>query len=278
MNFKGFFDESTMKVFKPVAFFLAIVIVFTSGTLIGFMMNPKVTIDGGIGSVAVGGSGTSTAPQSSTPTTPPVENNTDMTDAEIIALFNESANKVKTDAVKVTKNYEYRRYDEAKSVLPGALKAMADSAMGVAFKDDTDPIVYATKEEIVAKYQVPGETWSSCLTEAEVEQVACDDKGNEYEIYIKLKPSSSPANAEGVAKAFDTITAAEVKENAPSILKDFKTEYYDCEIRCKIDKESGRMTWSNYKSPVIMKADVEMFGTLAAEVAMSFEKDYTIEY
>ncbi|MBR5826807.1 MAG: hypothetical protein IKY78_06955 [Clostridia bacterium] len=278
MNLKDFFDESSAKVFKPVAFFLALVIVFTSGTLIGFMTNLEVTVNGGTGSASVVAPGASSTPQTSTPTTPPVENNTDMTPAEIIELFNESANKVKTDAVKVTKNYEYRKYNEEKSVLPGALKGMADSAMGVAFKDDTDPIVYATKKEIIANYQVPGETWSSCLTEAEVEQVACDDKGNEYEIYIKLKPSLSPANAEGVAKAFDTITAAEVKENAPSILKDFETEYYDCEIRCKIDKESGRMTWSNYTSPVIMKADVEMFGTLAAEVAMSFEKDYTIEY
>lgn len=278
MNLKDFFDESSAKIFKPVAFFLALVIVFTSGTLIGFMTNLEVTVNGGTGSASVVAPGASTTPQTSTPTTPPVENNTDMTPAEIIELFNESANKVKTDAVKVTKNYEERTYMEDKSVIPSALKGMADSLMSTAFKSDTDPIVYATKDEIVANYQVPGQTWSSCLTEAEVEQVACDDKGNEYEIYIKLKTSVNPENAQGVAKAFDTITATEVKENAPSMLKDFTTEYFDCEIRCKIDKESGRMTWSNYTSPVIMKVNVEFLGTLAAEVAMCFEKDYTIEY
>lgn len=277
MKFKGFSDDSSAKLYKLVAVFLAFVLVFTTGTVIGFIRNPNITINGSLGSASGAGSA-STAPQSSTPTTPPIEDNTGMSTAEVIELFNESANKVKTEAVKVTKNYEYRKYLEEKSVVPNSLKGMADSLMSTAFKDDTDPIVYATREEIIANYQVPGETWSSCLTEAEVEQAVCEDNGAEYEIYIKLKPSLSPANAEGVAKAFDTITAAEVKENAPSMLKDFSTEYFDCEIRCKIDKETGRMTWSNYTSPVIMKVNVEFLGTLAAEVAMSFEKDYTIEY
>ena len=270
MKLKDFYDESSSAIYKAVAFFLVLAIVFTCGTLAGFIKSPKIVL------VTGGGAGSGAA--ATTQTAPPIENNTDMTDAEIIALFNESANKVKTEAVKVTKNYEHRKYLKEKSEVPGALQSMADSLMSTAFKDDTDPIVYATKDEIVANYQVPGQTWSSCLTEAEVEQVACNDSGTEYEIYIKLKTSVNPENGQGVAKAFDTITATEVKENAPSILKDFETEYFDCEIRCKIDKETGRMTWSNYTSPVIMKVNVEMFGTLAAKVAMSFEKDYTIEY
>lgn len=279
MNLKDFYND---KLLRAVAVFLALVITFTSGTFIGVIINPKGAGEATVESGTVGGgTAVSTTPQSSTsttPTPPPIENNTDMTTAEIIELFNESANKVKTDAVKVTKNYEERTYMKDKSEVPGALENMADSLMSTAFKSDTDPIVYATKDEIVANYQVPGQTWSSCLTEAEVEQAVCDDEGSEYEIYIELKTSVNPENAQGVATAFDTITATEVKENAPSFLKDFTTEYFDCVIRCKIDKESGRMTWSNYTSPVIMKVNVELFGTLEAKVAMCFEKDYTIEY
>ena len=198
--------------------------------------------------------------------------------AEIVAIFNESANKVKTDAVKVTKNFEKRTYSEEKSQIPGALQSMADKIMGTVFKDDTDPIVYGTKDEIIANYQVPGETWSSCLTEAEVATATITDNGTEYEIYIKLKDSENPEAGVGAAKVVDTITASEIKENAPSILKDFTTLYYDCEIRCRIDKATGRTVWSSYTTPVIMKVNVEMFGTLAAQVGMSFEKDYTIEY
>ena len=275
MKLKKFFNDPSNWIIRIVAVFLVVVLVFTCGTIAGFIKNPKIVLINGGSS---DGTASSSSSSSSTSTTPPVENNTDMSPAEIIELFNESANKVKTDAVKVTKNYENREYLKEKSVVPSALEGMADSLMSTAFKDDVDPIVYATKDEIVANYQVPGQTWSSCLTEAEVEQVACNDSGSEYEIYIKLKASVNPENAEGVAKAFDTITASEVKENAPSMLKDFETEYFDCEIRCKIDKETGRMTWSNYTSPVIMKVNVEFLGTHAAEVAMSFEKDYTIEY
>lgn len=198
--------------------------------------------------------------------------------AEIIAIFNESANKVKTDAVKVTKNYEKRTQRTEHHVLPDVLKGMAENLMNTAFKDDTDPIVYATKDEIVQNYQTPGQTWSSQLTEAEVETATITDNGTEYEIYIKLKPSVNPEAGSGVAKAVDTITAAEVTENAPPILKDFTCEYYDCEIKCKIDKATGRTVWSNYTTPVIMKVKVEMFGSLDAQLGMCFEKDYTIEY
>lgn len=204
--------------------------------------------------------------------------NGQMSTAEIINLFNESANKVKTEAVKVTKNFEKRTYSEEKSEIPGALQGMANSIMGSVFKDDTDPIVYGSKEDIVANYQVPGETWSSCLTEAEVAAATCTDNGTEYEIYIKLKDSENPEAGVGAAKAVDTITASEIKENAPPILKDFTTLYYDCEIKCRIDKASGRTVWSSYTTPVLMKVNVEMFGTLAAQVGMTFEKDYTIEY
>lgn len=198
--------------------------------------------------------------------------------AEIIEIFNTSANKVKTDSVKVTKNYEKRSQLAEHTVLPKALQGMANTLMDSAFKDDTDPIVFATKDEIVQNYQTPGQAWSSQLTENEVETATITDNGTEYEIYIKLKTSVNPEPGTGVAKAVDTITTAEVTEKAPPILKDFSCEYFNCEIRCKIDKATGRTVWSNYSTPVIMKVHVEMFGTLEAQLGMCFEKDYTIEY
>ncbi len=201
-----------------------------------------------------------------------------MSKAEIIALFNESANKVKTDAIKVVKNFEHRTLNEDKLVLPSALQGMMGGFMESAFGDDTDPIEYPTKEEIVANYPVPGESWSSQLTEAEVAEATCTDNGTEYEITLKLHTSSNPQPGEGTAKAFDCMTADELA-SAPDFVKGITTEYYDCVVKCRIDKASGRTVWSNYSSPVIMKASVDMgIAKLDAQVGITFEKDYTITY
>lgn len=215
-----------------------------------------------------------------TPVTDPTEatSSGEMSKAEIIALFNESANKVKTDATKVVKNYEDREHLEEYLQMPKILEGTANSLMGSVFKDDVDPIEYTTKEEIVDLYQVPGVDWVSCLTEAEVEEATCIDNGTEYEIMLKLYPTKDPEPGVGVAKAFDTITPSEIKESAPSMLQSFSTEYFDCVVKCKIDKATGYTTWANYYSPLILDVTVKMGGTLNARMGLSFEKDYTITY
>lgn len=199
--------------------------------------------------------------------------------AEIITLFNESANKVKTEATKVVKNFEHRTHNEEKLVLPSALEGMFNSLMESAFADDTEPIEYPTREEIIAGYPVPGESWSSQLTEAEVAEASCIDNGTEYEITMKLHPTTNPEPGVGTAKAFDCITASEVSASAPSFVEDFSTEYYDCVVKCRIDKATGRTVWSNYSSPVVIKVVANMgFAKLDAQVGLTFEKDYTITY
>ena len=202
----------------------------------------------------------------------------EMSKAEIIALFNESANKVKTEATKVVKNYEYRTHLEEYLQMPKALEATANSLMSSVFKDDLEPIEYATREDIMVNYQVPGVDWVSQLTEAEVAEATCTDNGTEYEVMLKLNPTKDPAPGIGVAKAFDTITPAEVKESAPSMLQSFSTEYFDCVVKCKIDKATGHTIWANYTSPVIIDATVKMGLTMQARIGLCFEKDYTITY
>ena len=202
----------------------------------------------------------------------------EMSKAEIIALFNESANKVKTDATKIVKNYEYRTHLEEYLEMPAILESVAGGLMSSVFKNDVEPVEYATKEDIVANYQVPGETWVSQLTEAEVAEATCTDNGTEYEVMIKLNPTKDPVAGVGVAKAFDTITPAEIKENAPDMLQTFSAEYFDCVIKCKIDKATGHTTWANYNSPLIMNVTVKFAGTHNAKLGLCFEKDYTITY
>ena len=298
---------------KPVSGFiqglivvLAVFLFFFSGTLMGTLgakPNMDTTESEQTEDVVASTQESTTQPQSTTEATtqpstaPTVSENTDstteaatsaptadntagvpQTKAEIIALFNESANKVKTDATKVVKNYEYRTHLEEYLEMPKALESMAGSLMSTVFKDDLEPIEYATREEIVANYQVPGVDWVSQLTEAEVAEATCTDNGSEYEVMLKLHPTKDPEPGVGVAKAFDTITPAEIKESAPSMLQTFTTEYFDCVVKCKIDKATGHTTWANYKSPLIMDVTVKMGVTMDARMGLCFEKDYTITY
>ena len=200
----------------------------------------------------------------------------EMTKAEIIAMFNESANRVKTEATKVVKNYEYKRMLEEHLDVPSALNGMMDTLMGSVMKDDLEPQEY-TGEMIIEKYPVPRETWSSQLTEADVVEATCVDNGTEYEITLKLVDTNNPVVGKGVAAAMDTITE-EDKAGIPDMVQKMDMRYFDCVIRCKIDKASGRTTWSNYTTPVVFDCEVKMIGTLPAKVGFSFEKDYTITY
>lgn len=195
----------------------------------------------------------------------------------IVELFNKSANRIKPEAAKVVKNYEKRMVDEDELVVPKALESTAKSMMGTFMKDDTEPIVYATREEIRTEYIVPNQSYVSKLTAADVEKATCTDKGDEYVIYIKLKSETNPTAGKGVGSVCDVIEAAEVAEKA-SFVEKFTTEYYDCEVKVTVDKATGRVVHANYRTPLVLNIIVNMFGTHDLSVGLTFEKDYTITY
>ncbi len=197
--------------------------------------------------------------------------------AEIVALYNESANKVKTNATMVIKNYEDREMQEEKLNVPGALKALANSMIPKFMGDDTEPVEYATKDEIVANFMVPEQSYVSQMTEADVAEATCTDNGTEYEIMIKMKETVNPSAGVGVGSAFDVIEAADVSESVDFVTR-FDATYYDCVLKCKIEKSTGNMIWANYLTPLVMEVTVNMFGTHDASIGLSFEKDYTIKY
>ena len=201
----------------------------------------------------------------------------EMSKAEIIALFNESANKIKTEATKVVRNHEYKKMLEEYLEVPSVLNGMMDTFMGSVMKDDLEPQEYVGTDMIVEKYPVPRETWSSKLTEADVTEATCVDNGTEYEITLKLVETINPTVGSGVAAAMDTITE-EDKEGIPDMVSKMDMRYFDCVIQCKIDKATGRTTWSTYTTPVVFDCEVKMFGTHAVKMGLSFEKEYVITY
>ncbi len=196
---------------------------------------------------------------------------------EIVELFNKSANRIKPEASKITKNFERRIVDKDKLVVPKSLQSAADSLLDTFMKDDTDPIVYATREEINAEYLVPGQSYVSKLTADAVKSATCTDKGDTYEINIKLKDEKNPTAGKGVGSVCDVIEAGEVADKA-SFVEDFSTSYYSCEVTVTVDKASGKVIHAVYKTPLVLKVVVNMFGTHNGEVGLTFIKDYTITY
>ncbi len=196
--------------------------------------------------------------------------------AEIVEYFNTSANKVKKDATKVVKNYEKRVVRELK--VPDVLQSTADSLIKTAMKDDTDPIVYATKEEIRNNFLVPNQDYVSVVKPEYLEKATYKDNGKEYEIYLLLKDEENATSGKGVGSVCDVIEAYEVQESAPSFLTEFSTYYFDCEVTATIDKATGRLTHIVYSTPVNLDVSVDLFGKHDASVGFTFIKDYTITY
>ena len=195
---------------------------------------------------------------------------------ELVAYFNSCANKVKTEATKVVKNYEKRTVNDI--VVPSALQSTAETMMNKYMADDTEPIVYATKEEIRDNFIVPNQDYVSCLKASDVVKADYKDNGKEYVIYIKLKDEKNPRAGSGVGSVCDVIETYEIAEKAGSLLEEFSTEYYNCEITATIDKATGRMTHAVYKTPLKMLMVVNMLGTHSVSADITFTKDYTITY
>ncbi|MBQ8766453.1 MAG: hypothetical protein IJZ16_06570 [Clostridia bacterium] len=195
---------------------------------------------------------------------------------EMVAYFNTSANKVKTDATKVVKNYEKRVVGEL--IVPDVLQSTAESLLKTYMTDDTEPIVYDTKEEIRENFLVPDQDYVSCLKASDVEKAECKDNGKEYVIYFKLRDEKNPKAGSGVGSVCDVIETHEVAEKAPSFLEEFSIDYYDCEVTATIDKATGRMTHAVYSTPLKLNVVVSLFGTHSATVGLTFIKDYSITY
>ena len=207
------------------------------------------------------------------------EGNAPTEKADIVALYNSAANKVKVEAKKVTRNFKNTRYDTSKSVLPSALESMANPMIEKYVKDDTDHVDYLTKEDIIENYPAPKQTYSSKLTPADVTEATCVDNGKEYVITLKLASCKNPTAGVKVGAACHIMDVTSIKASDSSMIKKFDAIYEGCVIRCKIDKATNRITWANFYTPFTIDAVVNLFFSELVTVAvMSYERDYTITY
>lgn len=196
------------------------------------------------------------------------------TTEEIVTYFNKNANRVKTEATKVVKNYEDREIGEIDA--PPALMYLTKIIdIEKIMADDTEPMEFTTREEIIENFQVPKQSYVSCVTVNDVESASCKEEGNYYIITIRVKDQNNPVVGKGTGAMFDVVEAEEVEAKAEGLVDDFSTEYHDCVVVAKFEKSTNRMVHANYMTP--MKLNV-VIGKSEASMEMSFEKDYTITY
>ncbi len=196
---------------------------------------------------------------------------------EIVEYFNVTANKIKPDAKKVVKNYEKRIVNEDKLVFPELLASAASGLIETFMKDDTEPIVYDTREEITNEFLVPNQSYVSRLKPEWVKSAIFKDNGEDYIINIKLKDEKNSVSGSGVGSVCDVIEAHEVAEKV-SFVEKFTTEYYNCEVIATVDKSSGNIVHIKYIVSVALELTVNMFGTHDVAAGLTFEKDYSIIY
>lgn len=206
------------------------------------------------------------APASSAPTTT----------AEILKLYNTSANKIKTGAKSVTRNWEDLQHNEEKLVVPSALQSIGKGLINTFLKKDETPVTWTGKEEICANYPVKGTTYVSNATEADIAEATCTDDGTYYNIKLKFKDCKDPTT-NGVGSAFTIMKGEEIKA-AASVVQDFSVQYYNATIEAKIEKSTGNMVHTLYTLPSVLSVTAKVLVTLDAQVGMTFIDDYSIDY
>lgn len=224
----------------------------------------------------------SQAPSNDTPDPKPADkpqgnSSAPSTKAEILALYNKAANNVKTNAKKVTRNYQDLQHNEDKLVVPSALQSVGGPLISRFLKKDETPVEHTTKEAIIANFPVNGQTYSSKATEADLADAKCTDDGKYYNITLTFKECVDPVDT-GAASAFTVIKQQEIYDAAGAIIKQASATYYDAVITCKIEKSTGNLVSANYKLPIILNVKAQVLVTLDAQVGMTFIDDFSIEY
>lgn len=198
------------------------------------------------------------------------------TTEKIVALFNESANKIKTTAKKATRNYQDMRINKLE--VPSALQSLCDTAIAKFVKPNMTPEVYEGAL-IAEKYPVSGTDFASKLKPEYLETITCTDNGTEYVIDIKMKDQQNPVyrSGEGVGSIFWTMNIDDIANNAPGF-ESAQLSYYDCTATAKIDKATGNMTYSKFLYNFDMDVKIKMVVSLQALASLSVEEEYIIEY
>lgn len=237
-----------------------------------------------------------TETQTQAPTSAPAEETTEkleeteeaekmpQTKEEIITLYNDSVNRVKTESKAIVSNYTLNTQTKDAVISNKMLQSIANKLISANMGYDKKKanITYATPTQIMDAFPVRGQKWSSHLTSADVTKATCTEKDGVYTVTLYLVPDTTPnikADQGHAGKAFSLITKDSIVEGAGtlgmSVIEEdsIKLTFKDCRITAKIDKETGRVSDVNYYMDWTLALTA-----IGIDVAVSFgsEDDFTI--
>lgn len=206
--------------------------------------------------------------------------------AEILSYFNTAINKVKPNAksITITHNENYQAGD-MEGTLPDGLISMANnlikSNMGAKDVSQTPPATdVQSKNEM---FPVEKESWSSKLTEADIDSATVKITDSQYIITVKVKedaPSTDTAHGVGHnGKAFSVVTPAVVNDNAPqSIVSDVKTGHKNGTIILTVDKATGNAVAADYDFVWTLSLKATLIVSVTVSIPFGIKSSYTIAW
>jgi len=212
------------------------------------------------------------------------------TKAEIVAYFNESANRVKAerpgyawkDRVLIDRSAIQCSNRMLDALAPRVLRVVSPIAKFGQWQPQK-PVAKGTDHK---GFPVENQNWASKLEPGFVKSAICIESGGEYQINIILADEDVPTLPENptilrtgkVMNAWDAELLEDAKMAEPFVsITNFGTNYRDCRITCAIDKTTGDLKEITYTISCILEIDVKQFGKAHASVPFTREENYIIE-
>lgn len=206
-----------------------------------------------------------------------------MSTEEIVELYNTAANKVKSEATNLTRNYKKLESLPEYLELPSAIQSIGSSAIGQFVKGSDTPESWTSKEDMQIVFPVGSTDYTSHLTSDMVESATCTDNGSTYQIELKLYDDklTSPEKGQGYAGVFNTVTASSITSvNIPTVtFNTVDVNGINGSISCTIDKTSQRVTEITFRNTDVLKLNVKVvFSAVDAKLALASEENFSIQY
>ena len=222
-------------------------------------------------------------PAEKTESIPTSSDSSSMSTEKIVEIYNTAANKVKTEATTLTRNYKKLESLPEYLELPSAIQSIGSAAIGQFVKGSDTPESWTSKEDMQIIFPVGGTDYTSHLTADMVESATCTDNGSTYQIELKLYDDklTSPEKGQGYAGVFNTVTASSITSvNIPTVtFNTVDVNGINGSISCTIDKASQRVTEITFRNTDILKLNVKVvFSAVDAKLALAVEENFSIQY
>ncbi|MEE1321024.1 MAG: hypothetical protein UHM85_05760 [Acutalibacteraceae bacterium] len=316
MNIKEFFNEIPKEIKQGISIALVIIVLFTSGNLVGLVVRGDKSTDAAATTQTVteattqsttapttaptqaptqAPATTTAAPSGDTSTTAPSADATTTTAApstgaptskeDIVKLYCEAYNKV-SEASSVTRTYDYTsNYNNIVNVNGNEkLKDLAGTLMTKFMVENTEAVASDH-----ASLPPVGSTTLN-IDPSLISNATCTDNGDHY--LVTLYSTGTDDNYEidsqpgtGSAGSIGPLLRAEDVTGAAGSIVQFEglhSWYATAQVTAKIDKATSRITEIEYKTPCILHFDrvkaLVVVSIENCEIGLLFNQKYTIAY